>query len=73
MRIAVTHGGDSDSTDAIAGNLLGLMYLDEVLGHRWAWQIECADLISRLTRDLAVAPGWTADQAEEQWPVYPGW
>lgn len=71
VRIAVTHGGDSDSTGAIAGNLLGLMYSDEVLNLRWAWQIECADVINRLARDLAVAPGWTEGQAEEQWRVYP--
>lgn len=45
LRIAVTHGGDSDSTGAIAGNILGLMYPDQVISHRWAGQIECADLI----------------------------
>lgn len=33
LRIAVTHSGDSDSTGAIAGNLLGLLYPDEVMHH----------------------------------------
>nr|WP_249197459.1 ADP-ribosylglycohydrolase family protein [Gluconobacter wancherniae] len=35
MRIAITHSGDSDSKAAIAGNLLGLMFPDEVLAHLW--------------------------------------
>ena len=51
VRIAVTHGGDSDSTGAIAGNMLGLLYPDETLGHRWAESVECADIIARLARD----------------------
>ena len=51
VRIAVTHGGDSDSTGAIAGNMLGLLHPDETLGHRWAESVECADIIARLARD----------------------
>ena len=51
VRIAVTHSGDSDSTGAIAGNMLGLLYPDETLGHRWAESVECADIIARLARD----------------------
>lgn len=66
LRIAVTHGGDSDSTGAVVGNLLGLIYPDQVLSHRWAWQIECADLISRLARDLAAELRWGVDQTKEQ-------
>ena len=46
--IAVRHGGDSDSTGAIAGSLLGMLYPDEVLAHRWRDQIECQDLIEGL-------------------------
>jgi ADP-ribosyl-[dinitrogen reductase] hydrolase len=40
LRMAVTHSGDSDSTGAIAGNMLGLMAPDQVLGHRWTAQVE---------------------------------
>lgn len=70
LRIAVTHSGDSDSTGAIAGNLLGLLYPQQTMAHRWRKQIECADLIDRLARDLAVV------EHEEimglaSW--YPGW
>jgi len=51
LQIAVTHGGDSDSTGAIAGNMLGLIDPHAALVHRWAGAIECADVITRLTRD----------------------
>jgi ADP-ribosylglycohydrolase len=68
LRIAVTHSGDSDSTGAIAGNLLGLLYPDEVMSHPWRRALECADLIRRLARDLA------AEDADElEFATYPGW
>lgn len=55
LRIAVTHSGDSDSTGAIAGNALGLMWRGRIADHPWAQPIECRDLIERLARDLAKA------------------
>jgi ADP-ribosylglycohydrolase len=71
--MAVTHGGDSDSTGAVAGNMLGLLHPEEVFAHRWAADVECADLIARLARDLGAIrerePGW----ADAAWESYPGW
>ena len=77
LRIAVTHSGDSDSTGAISGNLLGLLYPEEVMQHPWRERVECADLIDRLARDLARdlarsrAP--EAEFVEQMWERYPGW
>ena len=51
LQIAVVHGGDSDSTGAIAGNMMGLIDPAAALNHRWAPVIECADIITRLVRD----------------------
>jgi ADP-ribosylglycohydrolase len=68
LKIAVTHSGDSDSTGAIAGNLLGLMFPDEVMSHPWRREIECADLINRLSKDLAVT-----NPSEDDHDRYPGW
>ena len=68
LKTAVTHSGDSDSTGAIAGNLLGLVYPDEVMSHRWRREIECPDLINRLARDLAVT-----EPSEDDLDRYPGW
>lgn len=53
LRIAVTHGGDSDSTGAIAGNMLGVMTPDAVLSHGWAHVIQGADIIRHLAQDHA--------------------
>lgn len=53
LRIAVTHGGDSDSTGAIAGNMLGVMAPGDVLSHHWAAAVACGDLIEGLTRAYA--------------------
>ncbi len=70
LLIAVTHGGDSDSTGAIAGNMLGLLFADQVFAHRWAGQVECADLITRLARDLCMSEARAREAPPE---TYPGW
>lgn len=73
LRIAVTHSGDSDSTGAIAGNLLGLLHPEEVMQHPWREQVECADLIDRIARDLARSRAPEAEFVEQMWERYPGW
>jgi len=72
LRCAVTHSGDSDSTGAIAGNLLGLLYPDQVFEHPWSHQIECRDLILRIAHHLVEAQDWSNEFTEEQFAVYPG-
>jgi ADP-ribosylglycohydrolase/protein-tyrosine phosphatase len=72
LRIAVTHSGDSDSTGAIAGNLLGLIFPDQVMSHAWRRQIECADLIDRIAADLHTARNPDRDFTDAMWPWYPG-
>ena len=69
--IAVTHGGDSDSTAAIAGNMLGLLDPVSVLRHRWAEVVEGGDIISRLVRDFGRLSS-DIDSAEELAEFYPG-
>lgn len=71
LLIAATHGGDSDSTAAIAGNMLGLLDPAAVLGHRWAEIVECADIISQMVRDYRQL-SFDIDAAEELFEVYPG-
>ena len=72
LRIAVTHSGDSDSTGAIAGNLLGPIYPEETMAHPWRREIECVDLIDRLARDLATAARGGSG-IDELVARYPGW
>ena len=76
LRIAVTHGGDSDSTGAIVSGLLGLMHPAEAMAHPWRREIECADLIDTLARDLdRTARGILPDREEFERleERYPGW
>ncbi len=49
---AVNHGGDSDSTGAIAGNLLGAWLGDRAIAPCWLDDLELLDVIEELARDL---------------------
>lgn len=67
--LAVNHSGDSDSTGAIAGNILGTMLGEDAIPRRWLEQLELRDEIAALADDLAV--GYRDDEA---WGArYPGW
>ncbi|MCC5986518.1 MAG: ADP-ribosylglycohydrolase family protein [Pararhodobacter sp.] len=72
LQIAVLHGGDSDSTGAIAGNMLGLIDPAAALRHRWAGIVEGADIMTRLARDF-LRLEHEGDGAEQLAYVYPGW
>ena len=71
FQIAVLHSGDSDSTGAIAGNMLGLIDPKAVLSHRWSPVIEGADIISGLVRDYLRLKN-ERDGAERLADAYPG-
>jgi ADP-ribosyl-[dinitrogen reductase] hydrolase len=71
LQIAVMHSGDSDSTGAIAGNMMGLIDPLASLRHRWAPVIEGADAITRLVRDY-LRLEHEHDGAEQLARAYPG-
>jgi ADP-ribosyl-[dinitrogen reductase] hydrolase len=50
--LAVNHGGDSDSTGSIAGNLLGLVHGEEGIPAGWLEQLELRDVIAEVSDDL---------------------
>ncbi|MFC0281525.1 ADP-ribosylglycohydrolase family protein [Falsigemmobacter intermedius] len=52
LSIALKHGGDSDSTGAIAGNLLAVVFPGTVMEHPLIESVECADLIEKIVREL---------------------
>lgn len=72
LQIAVFHSGDSDSTGAIAGNMMGLIDPLAAMKHRWAPVIEGADLITRLVRDY-LRLEHEHDSADLLADAYPGW
>lgn len=72
LQIAVLHSGDSDSTGAIAGNMMGLIDPLAAMKHRWSPVIEGADLITRLVRDYLRLER-EHDGADQLAEAYPGW
>ncbi|NPT54890.1 ADP-ribosylglycohydrolase family protein [Paraburkholderia elongata] len=56
--LAVNHGGDSDSTGAITGNMLGAMMGVDVIPERWRVTLELADAIGAMADDLATVREW---------------
>lgn len=68
---AVNHGGDSDSTGAIAGNLVGALLGPAALPQEWAEEVELRDVIEVLSSDLAMVVQGPFD-VEALWERYPG-
>jgi len=81
--LAANHSGDSDSTAAICGNLLGAALGEESLPTNWLAGLEGREVIARLADDFALQLSGAAPQmgegrpstpeAEEWWERYPGW
>lgn len=53
--LAVNHDGDSDSTGAIAGNLLGAMHGEEVIPETWLDELELHEMIAEMGEALCGA------------------
>ena len=65
---AVAHGGDSDSTGSIAGNLLGTMHGVERLPNGWLAELELRDVIDRIAMDLYASSVLGTDLDFESYP-----
>ncbi len=65
---SVAHGGDSDSTGSITGNLLGAMLGIEALPPRWLEALELREVIDRVAVDLHAS---TVIGAELDFESYP--
>ena len=69
VRIAVNHDGDSDSTGAIAGNILGALLGVRAIPDGWLAALELRDEITAIADDLLVQHR----EGQEWWDRYPGW
>lgn len=69
---AANHDGDSDSTAAICGNLLGAAHGAGVFPAEWLAEFELRDTIETLAGDLAASLADDFD-AEAFSQRYPGW
>jgi ADP-ribosylglycohydrolase len=67
--LAVNHSGDSDSTGAITGNLLGLMLGVEAIPEKWLAELELRAEIAAIADDL-----FKRFEDTDVWRErYPGW
>jgi ADP-ribosylglycohydrolase len=79
LALAVTHSGDSDSTGAICGNILGALHGEIALPAELVYAVEGRGVILQLADDLALEFTQTAKLHSEYGPPtawrerYPGW
>jgi ADP-ribosylglycohydrolase len=69
VRLAVNHGGDSDSTGSMTGQLLGCLWGVQGIPERWLRGLELSDVITQLADDLAHSRAGHAPDERR----YPGW
>ena len=50
---AVNHNGDSDSTGAVTGNILGALYGYDAIENKWKDNLELIDVIMKVSDDLS--------------------
>lgn len=70
--MAVNHSGDSDSTGAMTGNLLGSMLGANSIPGVWLRELECRAAIEQLADDLHLVRSGNAN-ADRMSERYPGW
>ncbi|MCP2260834.1 ADP-ribosylglycohydrolase [Streptoalloteichus tenebrarius] len=73
LRIAVNHSGDSDSTGAICGTIVGARVGARRLPERWLAELELREVIEELARDAAAEFGSTPPRDERWLRRYPAW
>lgn len=66
--LAVNHSGDSDSTGAITGNIVGLMAGERAIPAEWLETLELKNVITEVAEDLLTADNGT----DSWWARYPG-
>lgn len=66
--LAVNHGGDSDSTGSIAGNILGAALGRGAIPAPWLEKLELRDVIEQVAADLVTE----FEESGEWWRKYPG-
>ena len=66
---SVNHKGDSDSTGAVTGNILGALIGYEAIDQKWKTDLELLDVISEISDDLARGCQMTeyGDYRDEYW------
>ena len=71
--VAANHSGDSDSTAAIAGSILGMTLGPDAIPPAWLAELELRDEIERLAADWVAAFGADGSLPAGLAERYPGW
>jgi ADP-ribosyl-[dinitrogen reductase] hydrolase len=72
--LAVNHGGDSDSTGSIAGQIMGARQGLDAVPERWLVSLELREEITGLAEDLWLWASGRLDVDDAAvWERYPGW
>jgi ADP-ribosyl-[dinitrogen reductase] hydrolase len=70
--LAVNHGGDSDSTGSMTGNLVGASLGIQSVPMGWLRNLELHDTIRKMAEDIHNMHHWDLED-EAVWERYPGW
>lgn len=71
---SINHSGDSDSTGAITGNILGLMNGYDKIPQKWIKNLRFIDIIEEISDDLYIGcKSSTYNCNEDWWKKYPGY
>ncbi|RZQ62823.1 ADP-ribosylglycohydrolase family protein [Amycolatopsis suaedae] len=73
LLLAVNHSGDSDSTGAICGNILGALHGPDAIPAPWLDALELRDVIDQLAVDGLAEFGPEPPRTGEWLARYPGW
>jgi ADP-ribosylglycohydrolase len=71
MIFAVNHTGDSDSTGAIVGNLLGAIHGPNAIPARWTDEVELREVVETMAADSVAH--FVADSDPQDIDRYPAW
>ena len=63
----MNHSGDSDSTGAVAGNILGAMYGEQAIPTRWLKELELADVIAQIGDDALIEFSTNQPDSSREW------
>lgn len=65
--MAINITGDSDSTGAMTGNLLGALHGASAIPQRWLAELELKEVIATVASDLVDIPGFDKHSGNEAW------
>lgn len=71
LLISVNHGGDSDSTASMCGNLVGALHGIGRIRPDWVARVQFRDVIDRMVADWQIETGPAAPMAQEWFNRYP--